>query len=564
MKDTEKIKDKIDIVDFIKSYVDLTKTGKNFKGLCPFHKETDASFIVSPERQSWHCFGCGEGGDVIKFVMLYENYDFSEALQFLAEKTGVTLSKTGGREKKKLDKLYNINKEAEKFFFKKLVKNKKALQYLKERGLTGDTIKEFKLGYSPGGDSLVVYLLDKGYKINNIVKAGLGFKNKSGLHKDRFAGRIMFPLQNRLDKTVGFSGRILNRKSDDVPKYVNTPQTPVYNKSKLLYGLNKSKTHIADSKEAFLVEGQMDVLMSWQSGIKNVVAVSGTSLTTQHLINLKRLADKILVSFDNDSGGLRALERAIDLLGKFDFHVKAVDLGEYDDPAEACQENPEFLKKSIKNAKPAMTLLFKSNFEDKNLDMVEKKKTTRKMLKKIKNLQSSIDQDTWLKELSKYSGISETSLRIELEDIEESRSYNDKKEETKDLTSEERIDLICQRLLVLSFTNDDFFSIVKKNIQLFPDKYQELIKQPTEEQAGYLEMKSTYETDKMKKDEVEKEIKDLLKHLEIENLKRKQLNLKEKMRKIDDKDSKKSDILDKFQKIARKIDKLRQKSVYDN
>jgi DNA primase len=563
MRDIDKIKEKIDIVDFIKSYVDLKKAGKNFKGLCPFHKETDGSFIVSPERQSWHCFGCNAGGDVIKFVMLYENYDFVEAIQYLSEKTGIKIKKTGGREQKILNNLYEINREAENFYFKNLLKNKKALIYLKKRGLVGDTIKEFKLGYASGGDDLILYLLDKGYKMDDISKAGLSFKNDSGLNKDRFINRIMFPLHNRLGKTVGFSGRVLE-KSDKIAKYINTPQTPIYNKSKILYGLDKTKKYILDSKEVFLVEGQMDVLMSWQTGIKNVVAVSGTALTTEHLINLKRLADTVLVSFDNDSGGLRALERAIDLLGKFDFHIKAVDLGNYGDPAEVCLDNPEFLKNSIKNSLPAMILLFKSSFKEKNLDLVERKKIIRRMLKKIKSFQSSIDQDNWIKELSKYSEISENALRVEFEEIDDLKNINNEKRmEEKELTKE-KIDLISQRLIILGFTNEDFLSIVKNKVDLFPKKYREMINNPNDEQVAFLEMKSTYETDSMETREIKEEMEDLFRYLEIERLKRKQINLKNKMKDLNDKDLEKLGILEEFQKIARKIDKLRQKSVYDN
>lgn len=555
--DAEKIKEKLDIVDVIGSYIKLQKAGKNFKGLCPFHQETDPSFIVSPERQSWHCFGCSEGGDVIKFVMLYENFDFPEALRFLAEKAGIRLQAGSQREQQELNVLYNVNKDAEDFFFRKLIKNKPALTYFRKRSLTNETIKEFKLGFSPGGDELTVHLLDKGYKIDDLVKADLAYKNERNLYRDRFGGRIIFPLKNRLNKVVGFSGRILSQAGSNIPKYVNTAQTRIYNKSKLLYGLNRAKPEIAKSKTAFLVEGYMDVIMAWQSGIKNAVAVAGTSLTTQHLINLQRLADTILISFDNDTGGLRALERAIVLFGKFDFHIKAVDLGKYNDPAEVCETNPEFLKKAIQEAKPALTYLFEAAFKNQDIDIVERKKKIRRMLQNIKEFKSSIDQDIWLKELSKHSGVSEIALWTEFENIEKSKTYEKEPEEAEKLAPEERVDLISCRLLVLVFANNQFFHIVKDNRKLFPKKYQEMIDNPKSEEAVFLEMKSTCEVGSIKKKETEEELRELLRQLEIEYLKNKQIDLKDRARKLNDDDKEKLAVLKEFQDIARQVDKLR-------
>ncbi len=561
-KDTDRIKEKLDIVEFIKSYVDLKPAGKNFKGICPFHHETDASFIVSPERQTWHCFGCQNGGDLITFVMLYENLEFPEALQFLAEKAGVEIETRSRRDQKEFEVLYDINKAAENFFHKSLAENKKALLYLKKRGLKSDAIKEFKLGYSPGGDKLVVELLNKGFKIQDLEKAGLAYKGKSNMYRDRFGGRIIFPIANRFDKTVGFSGRILEESGEDVPKYVNTPQTPVYNKSKVLYGLNKAKKHIVDSKTAFLVEGNMDVIMAYQSGVKNAVAVSGTSLTTQHLVNLQRLADSIIVSFDNDSGGLRALERSIEMFGKFDFHVLAVDLGKYKDPAEACHDNPEFLKEAVKKAKPAMTRLFEAAFSGDS-DMVERKKKVRDMLQKIRNLKSSIDQDAWLKELSRHSGVSEVSLQTEFENIEETPGYEEAEEE-ENLFPGGRIDLISRRLLVLAFTNPDFLRIVKENRPIFPDEYRKVIDDPGGEEGGFLEMEATYKSGEMDENSIKQEFKELLRNLKIEDLKNRQVELRNKMIHMPDEEGEKENILKEFQEVAREIDELRRKNIYLN
>lgn len=559
-KDTDRIKEKLDIVEFIKSYVDLKPAGKNFKGVCPFHQETDASFIVSPERRTWHCFGCSEGGDIIKFVMMYENFEFPEALQFLAEKAGIEIETRKGKDQRESEVLYDVNAEAANFFHRSLAENKKALLYLKNRGLNNESVKEFKLGYSPGGDKLVVYLLKKGYKLKDLINAGLVYKSKSNMYRDRFEGRIIFPIVNRLERMVGFSGRILE-PSGDLAKYINTPQTPVYNKSKILYGLNKAKGEIMNSRTAFLVEGYMDVIMAWQAGISNAVAVSGTALTAEHLVSLQRLADTVIVSFDNDSGGLRALERAIDLFGRFDFLVKAADLGKYNDPADAAKDDPAFLKRAVGEAEPAMTRLFKASFSG-DLGMVERKKTVRIMLKKIKGIQSSVDQDAWIKELAEYSGVSEVSLRTEFDKIEESPVYDEESEDVENLSPGERINLISHRLLVLAFTNGDFLRIVEDNKILFPKKYREIIEDPKGSEAGFIDMEATYEVGGADKESVEKEFKELLRHLKIENLKSRQIELREKMRSIADGKSEKESAMKEFQEVAKSLDALKRKNIF--
>ncbi len=280
---TELIKGKIDIVEFIRSYVALAPAGKNLKGLCPFHKEKTPSFIVSPDRQVWHCFGCGAGGDVIGFLMRYENLEFLEALKVLADKVGVSIRLSGSSDQKKYEVLFEINRVAKDFFVATLNEDmgRPALQYLLDRGLKKETIDEFEIGLAgPNSDALVRHLTKAGYSVTDIERAGLSIKTERGTYWDRFRGRIMFPLVNHFGKVIGFTGRVMpGAESEKVGKYVNSPETPIFNKSKLLFGFFKTKNAIREADMAVLVEGQMDFLMTYQDGIKNVVATSGTALT---------------------------------------------------------------------------------------------------------------------------------------------------------------------------------------------------------------------------------------------------------------------------------------------
>lgn len=557
-RDIDVIKQKLDLVDVIKSYVSLSPAGKNLKGLCPFHQETKPSFIVSPDRQIWHCFGCGEGGDIFKFIMLYENFNFPEALSFLAEKAGVEIEKISRGDRRQFDVLYEINEEAKRFFVEELKKNKEALDYLRKRGLKSSTIEDFELGFAPYGDFLVRHFLAEGFKIDEIERAGLVFKNKRGLYQNRFAGRIVFPIVNEIEKTVAFTGRIL-KESENSPKYLNSPESPVFDKSKVLYGLYKSKSDIVAKRAVFLVEGQMDFLMSWQSGIKNVVAVSGTGLTSKHLTKLKRIADTILLSFDNDEGGLRALERSLDLFSEFDFYVKVVDLGKYGDPADACLDDTDFLHKSIESAKPAFVYLFDYYFKDyEKAEVAKKKKIIRHLLDKISRLKSLVEQDIWINKLAEYSGIGEAVLRGEMEGFLVKGREKTEGEGKIINNPQERIDVIARRLILLAFANSDFMPLIKENWDYLPSNYRQIVENRNDEQIAFLELESTYEMGKLTPDALKKEVADLVRHLKIEYLKKKQAEIKEKMRAIEDGNEKElSFLIDKFHETARQIEELK-------
>lgn len=513
--------------------------------------EKDHSYVATNFAVS----NCGKGGDLIKFVMLYENMEFPEALRFLADKAGVEISSVNRRDQRELQELYDINEVAKKFFVTELNKRSDVLDYLKKRGLTEKTIKEFEIGFSPGGDKLTVHLINSGFNLDYLIKSGLAYKNRRNLMQDQFSGRIMFPIVSEISKTIAFTGRIF-KDAPDIPKYVNSPETPIFHKSKVLYGLYKSKPEIVATKSVFLVEGQMDFLMAWQAGIKNAVAVSGTGLTNQHLVKLKRLVDTIIVSFDNDNAGIRALERALDMFGSFDFHIKAVSLGDFEDPADACAKDPGFFKEAVKGAKPAFTYLFEHYFQkNKPTGVQEKKQIVRHLLQKIGNLHSSVEQDMWVKDLARYSGISEPALNIELESI--SKKPVGKIGEINTPNLENRTDRIVKRLLALAFTRDKLLSVVKNRLELLPAYYREIINNPQSDKAAYIELWSEYSTSDLKEEAVEKEFNDLMNQLEIEFLKEKQVILRNKMKSQSDNDVQTT--LAEFHNLAKKIEELKGK-----
>lgn len=463
----QEIKEKLDIAEFLRGYLTLIPAGRNMKALCPFHKEKTPSFMVSPERQSWYCFGCNTGGDIFSFLMKYENIEFGEALRVLAEKAGIELRKVSPQEYRQFGILYDINEEAKKFFGRALQGSEVAQKYLKERNLSKETVNEFELGWAPQGtDELTVELVNRGFAPEDIIRAGLSSRTARGLTIDRFRGRIIFPIHNHTGKTVGFTGRILPQfDTGDLAKYLNSPETPIFAKSKLLYGFWKSKGDIRESGEAFLVEGQTDFLMAWQAGIKNAVATSGTALTQDHLGAIRRFTDRLVLGLDSDEAGLSALERAIDLAKTHDFGVRVASLGSFKDPADAAGSNPEFLKGAIREAIPAPRFYFSrylpsSEVDPRNRDHLER---VRAVLGKLAGIPSPVERTSWVQELSSRTGIAEKILAEEIDRVARSSSSPSATETTsalqapqdkeKTMTGWERV---SEELLAAAVASEDF------------------------------------------------------------------------------------------------------------
>lgn len=403
MTDLDEIKGKIDLVDFIGRYLPLKKAGTNYKGLCPFHMEKSPSFMVSPDKQIWHCFGCGRGGDVFKFVMEKEGVGFAESLQMLAEQAGVQLSKVpqSGIDTRKT--LMNINEAAAKFYEKILldtVEGRAAKEYMIGRGMLPTTLAEFRIGFAPkNGKALVDLLTRKGVKEADIEKAGLGVRKGNFLY-DKFVGRVMFPLWDSLGRVVAFTGRVLD--PNGIPKYLNSPETPLFHKSEMLYGLHLAKQTIQQEGRVVLVEGQMDTISSYQAGVKNVAGISGTALTEQQLQMLNRYCKEIVLSLDADMAGGEATRRALELANNFDMSVKVVLLGNYKDPDSMIKENPEGWGRAVNEAVPVMDFYFDIAAKKYDVSKIDdKKQLTRELLAVIVKVNDPVERDHYIKRLAR-------------------------------------------------------------------------------------------------------------------------------------------------------------------
>ncbi len=345
----EEVKEAHDIVDLISGYLEVKSSGNSYKALCPFHSEKTPSFMINREKQMYKCFGCGEAGDVLQFVMKMENLEFVDALRNLAEKANIEIEETEGPdrlEKEKRQRLYEMNRKAAIYFYRNLTKSKNpGLSYLVNRGLGKEEIKAFGLGFSlDRWDGLLEHLKKEGYSPSHMMEAGLVLKGKKEDHYyDRFRNRVMYPIFNVRGKVIGFGGRVLDQS---LPKYLNSPESMVFNKRKTLYNLHLAKNHI-EKKRLILVEGYMDAIALYGNGVKNVVATLGTSLTTDHASLLKKYAREVVLAFDGDEAGINATLRSIHVLESQGLKVRVLDLEKGQDPDDLIGELGEegFLKR---------------------------------------------------------------------------------------------------------------------------------------------------------------------------------------------------------------------------
>ena len=434
MDDRDLIKQKINIVDLVQEYLPLKKAGINFKANCPFHSEKTPSFIVSPERQIFKFFGCQKGGDVFTFLMEKESMEFKEALEMLAKKAGVALKKTPDRTDFK-DRLFAINLKAQEFFHYLLTKHslgKKALEYLKNRGLSDASIEVFGLGYAPNSwESLTKFLLKRGFSVSEIVLSGLGVASKTGSY-DRFRGRITFPLIDGKDKLRGFSGRVLNNAE---PKYINTPQTPIFDKGNMLFGLNFAKGEIRNAQEAVLVEGEMDVILSHQMGVKNVIASKGTALTEGQIDLVNKYCQNILLCFDMDLAGDSASRRGIEMIDKAGFNIKVISLSEGKDAAEVIKTDIKLWQNAIKNATAIYDYYLQSvsgRFDLKN--PVHLRQIRDELVPVWAKISDDLLRDHYIQKLSNFLKIDDTVLRQAVEKARagKERNYTEILQQAKD------------------------------------------------------------------------------------------------------------------------------------
>jgi len=421
--DTAEIKSRLNIVDVLGDYIRLEKTGANFRALCPFHNEKSPSFMVSEERQMWHCFGCQKGGDIFAFVMEMEGLEFRETLKILAEKAGVQLQSYDPEATKKKDRTLEILELATKWYEHQLWNGPgktKMAQYLSERGLREETSKEFRLGYAPKGwRNLLDFLNKRGFQNEEILCAGLIIKkDNSSEHYDRFRERIMFPIRDYLGRVVGYSARVAPGGDESQAKYVNTPETEVYHKSKILYGIDRAKEGIKQQNFALLVEGNMDVIAAHQAGLKNTIAVSGTALTTDQIGIIKRYAPKIKMFFDMDAAGEAATKKSVKLCLEKDMAVEIVTLPQGKDAADIARENPQQLIAAVSESLGIMDYFLQklyAKFDRKKVE--DKRKIADECLDIIASFENDVAKSHWIKKLAEGLEITEAALTDSLKKI---------------------------------------------------------------------------------------------------------------------------------------------------
>ena len=429
----EEIKSRLDIVEFIQGYVRLQKAGANFRANCPFHGEKTPSFFVTPSRQMWHCFGCSKGGDIFQFIMEMEGHDFPEALKLLAARAGIALTREDPRIRSERNRLYDINEEAARIFQQCFSNHTGAKEYIAKRGLNEETVAKFRVGFAPQSwDFLLNALIKKGFTKEDIERAGLAIKNQEkGSWYDRFRSRIMFPIKDASGRVIGFGGRIFAQESggseaysaqisegkstEGQAKYINTPQTMIYDKSSVLYAFDIAKQDIRIRNQAVLVEGYMDCVMSHQAGVTHTVAVSGTALTPRQLQMLRRLCDTIVCSFDTDAAGESATRRSLALASEFDFERRVAHIHTGKDPADAVRESPALWQVAVKEAKPVVDFYVEKAFAQFDPATASGKKSiTDMVLPFVADLFDAIQQDHWTRQLASRLDVSETSIRSEL------------------------------------------------------------------------------------------------------------------------------------------------------
>ena len=442
MSDTvEQIKSRLDIVDIISGYLKVTKAGRNYKARCPFHNEKTPSFHISPERQSWHCFGCNRGGDMFSFVQELEGIDFVEALRILAARAGVQMQerRPGDHQaKSQRAELLAVTELATKFFEKQLwhsTAGARALAYLRERGLTDDTIRTWRIGWAPNDwQALTGFLLDQAIAAPMIVGAGMAI-DKQGRPYDRFRSRIMFPICDANGQVVGFTGRVFGAEvavdGQPLAKYVNTPQTAIYDKGHILFGLDKAKTAIRSNDSCLLVEGNVDAIMSWQAGTQNVVATSGTALTPHQLKILGRYSTNLAMCFDADQAGKIATRRGIGLALAQNFAVRILTIQdpECKDPADYIHKYGAKWNEVVATATPALQYYYQealSTFDPSSPDI--KKGIIASMGPLIRRLSSRVEQGHWIGQIAALLRSDAAAVAADVAAVKDDISANEQTE----------------------------------------------------------------------------------------------------------------------------------------
>lgn len=470
--DVQDIKARIDIAGLIGETVRLKKAGVNFKGLCPFHAEKTPSFMVSPDRGTWHCFGCGEGGDAFEYVMKRENLDFAEALRALAARTGVQLKGRNPKDSQKKQRLFEANKQAAAYFQAALqhAAGKSARAYLAKRGLNEQTIRDFGIGYAPDSfDASIKALKNKGFTDEELVSAGVAGHGSRGLYA-RFRHRLMIPIADASGVIRGFTGRLLDDSAKEA-KYVNTSETDIFHKGRLVFALDRAKQSMVAEGGCVLVEGQMDVLSAHQAGTTNVVATSGTALTEDQLRQLTRFSSTITMALDADSAGHKALMRVIELVGDRDIELKVADLGGAKDPDELIKTDPKKWKSVLEKAVPIIDYLL--NRALTRHDPPYSRQAIKEVLADVipaLRFRAALDQDYYSEQLATALGVEKESIKEQIN--KEKVVSKAEVQAVPDLRHKTPEELVTERLIGLALTTEPLKpKLAAVDVRLFPEPY---------------------------------------------------------------------------------------------
>lgn len=478
-RDIEEIRNRVNLVDLVSEYASLKRSGRRFRALCPFHSEKTPSFYVDPDKQLYHCFGCGAGGDIFTFVMEMEKLTFPEAVEYLAQKAGVTLTRiTSKAERSDKEQTYKLLEYAAKLYQAVLFKTeegKKALKYLlEERGISLDSIKQFEIGFSPTDESVITKkLLKEGFKEKHLIESGLSIKTSRGLI-DRFRGRIIFPIKDIKDRVVGFGGR---QFLSDEPKYLNTPETPYFKKGSLLYNLNRAKHYAASEDKILIVEGYTDVIALHEVGIPYVVATLGTALTETHFSVISRFTKNVYLAFDADSAGRKAAERGLELISSAgNLNARVVLFPEGKDPADFCKElknndAKDVIEKMLNESVPLEDFVIKRRISGFNLlDPKEKSQAAEEAARVISVIADPVVRDEYVKKYSSRLGLSVDSFMTKISNpwynkkVETGRDAIPKEKTYQSTSSEE--EFVFFRLLYQNYENR-----IKKSLELLESDY---------------------------------------------------------------------------------------------
>ncbi|MHB1356604.1 MAG: DNA primase [Anaerolineae bacterium] len=507
MAAVDEIKQRLDIIELISSYTPLHKAGHNYKGLCPFHTEKTPSFVVFPDTQSWHCFGaCGTGGDMFSFIMRRENMDFVEAMRFLAEKAGVQLIAPSQEQiilQDETEQLRQVNVAAAQFFHRYLVERPEgayAKSYLVRRGLTEQTINTFQLGFAPDAWHLLGEALLRQFPADLILTAGLTIKNDAGNVYDRFRNRLIFPICDIQGRVIGFAGRVLD---ESMPKYLNTPQTPLFDKGSVLYGFDLARQSIRDSGQAIVVEGYMDVIVPYQCGVKNVVAVMGTALTDAHIDALKKTTRELILALDPDAAGLRATERGWEVARaglehrlvpiptaegliryeeKLSASIRVLELPDGLDPDELVLSDRQRWDMLVANADPVVDYFINLTIAQADLSSAKGKRTAAdRLLRILASIENSVERSHYLQQVAQLLRIDERTLSFDLDHLRKTvvpkaHPAAGQREQTNleniELEDNPKVDL-TQRCLALLLTNPPLAREIIQNAELDQEAFQD-------------------------------------------------------------------------------------------